>query len=349
MDKFEHGGNIYRLNGIRHDFSISCNPLGIPNEVVKALCSHSDEYSRYPDPECTELRQALSKHLSVTPDMILCGNGSADLINRICAYIRPTKALVTAPSFTDYERCVTTFGGSTIKYPLDADTGFKIHADILDQITDEINIIFLCTPNNPTSVLIDQDLLIDIADRCENTGTYLVVDECFIPFTDEPSTIYALETHPHLLVLRAFTKLYSLAGIRLGHLVGNAQLLKSISPFGAEWSVSIPAQVCGIEALKQEPSWSIETKNFITKEKKFMIDSLEMLGLKVFPAAANFMLVQSKIPLFETLRDSGLLVRDCSNFDGLDEQYIRIGMLSHEANLELIREIRRIVNVKEED
>ena len=155
-----------------------------------------------------------------------------------------------------------------------------------------------------------------------------------------------METHPHLLVLRAFTKLYSIAGIRLGHLVGNAQLLKSISPFGAEWSVSIPAQVCGIEALKQEPSWSIETKNFITKEKKFMIDSLEMLGLKVFPAAANFMLVQSKIPLFETLRDSGLLVRDCSNFDGLDEHYIRIGLLSHEANLELIREIRRIVNVK---
>ena len=77
-----------------------------------------------------------------------------------------------------------------------------------------------------------------------------------------------------------------------------------------------------------------------------MIDSLEILGLKVFPAAANFMLVQSKISLFKTLRDSGLLVRDCSNFDGLDEHYIRIGLLGHEANEELIREIRRIVNAK---
>ena len=139
MNKYEHGGDIYEIPGVARDFSISCNPLGMPDAVARALKSNTRLFSMYPDPRCRKLRTAISDYLSVPEEMILCGNGSADLINRICACFRPSRALVTAPSFSDYERCVEVFGGKVTEYHLYPEEGFNVSSSILDYIDDEIS------------------------------------------------------------------------------------------------------------------------------------------------------------------------------------------------------------------
>lgn len=344
MNKYEHGGDIYEIPGVARDFSISCNPLGMPDAVARALKSNTRLFSMYPDPRCRKLRTAISDYLSVQEEMILCGNGSADLINRICACFRPSRALVTAPSFSDYERCVEVFGGKVTEYPLYPEEGFNVSSSILDYIDDSMDMVFLCTPNNPTGQLIDSQLLYSIAKRCEETDTIFVLDECFLPFTGEKSMAHYSSAFPHMLILRAFTKIYSMAGIRLGHLIGSESLIKKIAPFGAEWSVSAPAQVCGTEALNLEPEWSRRTREYVSHEKKFMTEKLTEAGLRVFPPAANFILAESPVSLANSLLEYGLMVRDCSNFSGLDEHYIRIGLLDHESNRELAEAIKEILD-----
>lgn len=344
MERFEHGGDVYNIPGIKYDFSISCNPLGIPETVKEALCSSTDLYSRYPDTKCRKLRRSISDYLGVPEDMILCGNGSADLINRICAAFTPEKGLVTAPSFSDYQRCIELYGGETSEYPLSPGDDFRVKPDILSWITEETDIVFLCTPNNPTGQLIDHDLLCEIAARCEECGTFFVLDECFLPFTDGQSMLDVVKDFPHTIILRAFTKLYSMAGIRLGHIVGDPDVLKKISPFGGEWSVSIPAQVCGISALELEPAWTSMTREYVSNDMEKVAGRLEKLGLTVFPPAANYVLVRSPFPLAEPLLERGILVRDCSNFTGLDKNYIRIGLLDEDADMALIRAVEEIIN-----
>lgn len=344
MKQFEHGGDVYDIPGIKYDFSISCNPLGMPGPVAETLCSHTDLYSRYPDTKCRKLRKSISDYLGVPMEMILCGNGSADLISRICAAFRPERGLVTAPSFSDYQRCIELYGGKISEHPLSAEEDFKVKPDILNWITPDMDILFLCTPNNPTGQLIDHDLLCDIATRCEECGTIFVLDECFLPFTDGQSMIDVVRDFPHTIVLRAFTKLYSMAGIRLGHIIGDPDILGKISPFGAEWSVSIPAQICGIRALELEPDWTIKTREYVFHEVKYVARRLDDLGLTVFPPAANFILAKSHFPLAKPLLDRGILVRDCSNFTGLDENYIRIGLLDEEADRILIEAVKEMID-----
>ena len=344
MERFEHGGDVYDIPGIKYDFSISCNPLGLPGPVKDALCGGTDLYSRYPDTNCRKLRKAISSYLDVPEDMILCGNGSADLINRICAAFRPVKGLVTAPSFSDYQRCIELYGGRVSEYPLSPDGGFRVKPDILDWITGETDILFLCNPNNPTGQLIDHELLCDIAEKCEECGTLFVLDECFLPFTEEQSMLDMVKDFPHTIILRAFTKLYSMAGIRLGHIVGDPELLEKISPYGGEWSVSIPAQVCGIRALELEPGWTSMTREYVSRESEYVAGRLDKLGLTVFPPAANYLLAKGPFPLARPLLDRGILVRDCSNFTGLDESYIRIGLLDETADRALIHAVKEIIN-----
>lgn len=344
MERFEHGGDVYDITGIEYDFSISCNPLGIPEPVKEALRGNADLYSRYPDTKCRKLRRSISDRLGVPEEMILCGNGSADLINRICACFRPEKGLVTAPSFSDYQRCVELYGGKVDEYPLRADDDFQVRKDILDWITDETGIVFLCTPNNPTGQLIDHDLLCEISLKCEKCGALFVLDECFLPFTNGRSMLDVVKAFPHTIILRAFTKLYSMAGIRLGHIVGDPCILSRISPYGGEWSVSIPAQVCGIRALELEPGWTRATREYVSSEARRMSECLADLGLTVFPPSANYILVNSPVPLAGSLMERGILVRDCSNFAGLDDHYIRIGLLDEAADGILIDAIKEILD-----
>lgn len=344
MQRFKHGGDIYEKSGINLDFSININPLGMPDGVKEAVIQDIDSYSRYPDPHCRNLRKALAEHHKIKKKQILCGNGAADCIFRICAAKKPNKVLVLAPTFSEYERPVQLFGGRIFEYALDPQKDFLLSADFLEALTEDLDMVFLCNPNNPTGRLVPKGLMEQIAKRCQARDITLVIDECFLPLSSGTSMIDQLESYSNLLILRAFTKLYAMAGLRLGYLLGAAKNIQEIEGFGAEWSVSIPAQTAGISALSLEPEWSDQTNHFILEERDWMIERLKGLGAKVYPSETNFILLSHDVDLFEKLKEQGILVRNCANFTGLDESFIRIGLKTRGDNEKLIQGIGRIVH-----
>ncbi|MDR2502597.1 MAG: aminotransferase class I/II-fold pyridoxal phosphate-dependent enzyme [Oscillospiraceae bacterium] len=324
MLEYEHGGQ--KLSGIRLDFSVNLNPLGMPDSVRRALRESIDSFAPYPDRDCAALRAALGSALEVSPEYILCGNGASDLILRICAALRPKIAATLTPTFSEYARCVRLFGGET--RPIES-----AHCG---------DLAFICTPNNPTGRLAPIEFILQTLEH----GIPVVVDECFIEFTDGQSALPYIARYPNLIVLRAFTKIYSMAGLRLGYIVcSDAKLLARIAAFGAEWNVSAPATVAGLAALS-ESDWIARTRSLVKAERGFMAEELVRRGIETEPSDANFLLCKSSAPLARSLRGFGIAVRDCSNFAGLDSRYFRIGLKTREENLALLEALDETLKIK---
>ena len=187
MRKGNHGGDwaAYQAkhNALpRLDFSANVSPLGPPEGVKRAMREAIEHVAQYPDPRCCALRKALGEHHGVDPAHILCGNGAADLIDRLALALRPKRALVTAPTFSEYAEALERVGGQVISFPLREEDGFAVTPEILDAITPDVDILFLCEPNNPTGRTTEPGLLQAILEKCRVCGVLVVLDECFAPF-----------------------------------------------------------------------------------------------------------------------------------------------------------------------
>jgi threonine-phosphate decarboxylase len=301
--RYEHGGNA----NYALDFSVNTNPLGTPESVKRAVREFAD-YS-YPDPDCKKLRFALAKHHGIPPDMFLCGNGASELIMSVCAALKPKAAHIKQPTFSEYERCAELHKGGG--------------ADIM----------CICNPNNPTGQLAD----------IPDTENLLLIDECFIEFSRGETMLPKLKERPNILVLRAFTKIYGMAGLRLGYLCSaDTDLLVRIKEYLPAWNVSGIAQSAGIAALS-EKDWLEKTLEILETEREFMTAELTSLGLSVTPSDCNILLIKSERPLREKLKQRGIFTRSCENFTGLDNKYIRIGLKTREENLVLLKAIGEVL------
>lgn len=341
MNKYEHGGDCYR-NQIDYDFSVSINPLGIPKAGYLAFCESAMYLERYPDDKGEALCLALAGKEGIWPENILLGNGSAELIYALCHYLRPGKALAPAPCFGEYERAVQAAGGVMAYDPLKESGGFCLDEDFLSAIGKETDLVFLCNPGNPSGSLIQGGLIEKVAEKCEQEGIWLCLDECFLPFLPkerELTMLGKLQKYSHLIVLRAFTKIYGMPGLRLGYACsGNGKLLEGIKASMQPWNTSVPAQMAGLAILKADSSYLSKTKEMLEKERAYLTKELsDGLAEKVYPSEANFILFKSRKGLQELLLKEKILIRDCSNFENLSEGYYRIGIRTHEENQELIR------------
>ncbi|MEG1662007.1 MAG: threonine-phosphate decarboxylase, partial [Clostridiales bacterium] len=326
MRRYEHGGDIFTHAQVNADFSVNLNPLGMPAQVKQAIAAHIDDYSAYPDPQCRALIKALAQKELVPESYLLCGNGAADLIIRLCLATRPKLVVVCAPTFSEYEKSAELSGAKVIYHQLREEEGFQLNERILDTLSAEQDILFLCNPNNPTGALIDQQLLQKIAVKCLALQIVLAVDECFLDFTQGFSVKSLLNEYENIVIFRAFTKLYSMAGLRLGYVISaNPKIIAQVTDFGQSWSVSAPAQVAGLAALSV-PGWQEKTIEMVARERCFLAAGLTELGLTVFPGAANFILIKSEKLLFASLLARGILIRSCANFPGLDQRYFRLGV-----------------------
>jgi threonine-phosphate decarboxylase len=343
-----HGGDIYGhkilmekdREGLLLDYSVNTNPLGMPEPVKAALRAHVEEYQRYPDPSCRALRAALSRYEGVSEDRICCGNGAADLIFRICLALRPRRVLVCAPAFSEYERAAALAGGEVALHRLSEAEGFALTRRYLEDLVPGLDLAFLCNPNNPTGRLIDPELLAEILRRCRALGIFLVMDECFLPFTGAPS----LAGGPGLAVVKALTKTFSMAGLRLGYALGpDSAFAEALADTGQRWSVSSPAQTAACAALQCLP-WLEQSRGIIETERLYLTEELRKLGFRVFDSDANFMLFRSDAPLLEGLMERGILIRDCSSFHGLDGSYYRCCVKRREHNETFIAALREVLH-----
>lgn len=328
------------------DFSANISPLGVPQGVQKALRDAAAQADRYPDPLCRELREAVSEGEGVPAAHILCGSGAADLIFRAVLALRPKRALVTAPTFAEYAAALESAGCAVLCHPLRAEADFRIQADFLDAIVPGIDLVFLCEPNNPTGVTTEASLLRRLLERCRETGTRLVVDECFGDFLDDPAAHTlkgALQAFPNLLILKAFTKLYGMAGVRLGYaLCADTAFLERMRLAGQPWEVSSLAQAAGLAALK-ETDYVQAVRELTAAERPWLEGQLRRLGLRTVPGEANYLLFRSETPLRGPLRQRGILLRSCGNYVGLDNTWYRAAVRTRTDNRRLVAALEEVL------
>ncbi len=342
MSVSEHGGDIFGRD-ILYDFSANINPLGMPKSMKTALENSISEWEKYPDPYCRRLTKKLSYREKFPPENIVCGNGAADLIYRIVQAVKPKKAVICAPSFGEYSKALTQFGCEISTYFLSERNNFVLDCGIIKMLDKTVDMVILCTPNNPTGRTVDGELLLAICRKCEEDNIIFLCDECFIDFT-ENATDAKCFMNKNTVVIKAFTKIYAMAGLRLGYaLFGDAVLAGKVRETGQFWSVSSAAQTAG-EAALDEKEYVEKTAKLIKNERKYLSENLKSFGFKVYPSDVNFILFHTNIPLDEMLLREMILIRNCENFSGLSRGYYRIAVRSHEENTALISAIRRCVN-----
>ncbi len=348
-----HGGDIYSHYEIKYgdkliDFSANLNPLGMPDEVKRAIEENTENYSAYPDVRYRRLKEHIARYEGVLPEHIFVSNGAAEAIYRTAAAVRPKKALVCAPAFAEYEQALCLCGCNTKKYTLKEEYGFEVRSDILKHITEDTDMVFICNPNNPTGKLVEKNISREITEKCLQTGAIAVFDECFLEFANDAQQYGVkdmLGGYKNLVILKAFTKMYAMAGIRLGYtLCSDVSFNEKLEICGPPWNVSSVAEACGIAALESEKrGFCASTREYVAKQSKALCKALTQRGMKVYSPSANYIFFRSEDEtLYEKFLEYGILLRSCANYEGLDKHFYRIAVRSEEENLYFIEILEKI-------
>ncbi|MBO4990950.1 MAG: threonine-phosphate decarboxylase [Firmicutes bacterium] len=343
---FGHGGDLVSARNIYSgeilDLSVNINPLGTPPAVAEAARNALERVGEYPDPQCRCLRQAIAERDGVSPEKIFCGNGAAEVIFRLALVLRPEKALLTAPTFSEYEAALRQLGCDCGFHVLRQEENFDVTERILEDIVPPVRLVVLCSPNNPTGRLISRELFRAILDRCRRIGAHLMVDECFLPLACGGRGLAdELSEWPELFLLRAFTKSYAIPGLRMGYGLGDAGLVERLTAMGPCWNVSGPAQEAGI-ACCQLPQWPEEGRKLLSQQRPRLIAGLERLGCQVIPGQANYLLFRlcGITDLKERLLRRGVLIRSCANYRGLTADWYRVAVKQEEENQRFLTILR---------
>lgn len=338
MTKHIHGGDVYKYRNCI-DFSANLNPLGTPESVKKAICDSLDHIAEYPQVGSELLREKIAEYEGVKTEEVICGNGAAEVIFTLCRAVNPKKALIPAPTFAEYGQALASTGCELEYYMLTENEGFMLGEAYLDILHKGLDMAFLCNPNNPTGMLIPHRLLKKILEKSRKLGILLVVDECFLDFVKEPqeySLKRSLSGFDNLFILKAFTKRYAMAGVRLGYgLCSNCVLLDKMERNVQPWNVSTMAQAAGIQALS-ETEYVEKGRQLVFRESQWLKEEMTRIGYKVFPSEANYIFFKGPEELFDFCLRKRIVIRDCSNYPGLTKGYYRIAVKKHEENVKLI-------------
>lgn len=326
-----HGGDIYR-NHVTMDFSVNINPLGIPTGVQEALHRSVAMCESYPDITAQKLREEMAKMLNVPEEYFIFGNGASEIFMAIVHAVCPKKTVIPVPSFYGYE------------YAANAANGEIIFTEDWEDIDEDADVVFLANPNNPTGVLRDKKEIWKLLEACKASHTLVVLDECFIEFCDpSDSMLSELEQYPNLILVRAFTKIFAIPGVRLGYLMcSNQELNAQIRRHLPEWNLSAFAEMAGVACTKEQ-DFVRQTRKVVEQERAYLTTALQNFGFHVQEGRGNFILFYTENPMYELLLARGILIRDCSNFRGLRKGYYRIAVKNRQENERLLKEIGEII------
>lgn len=343
MNVSEFGGNGYG-NGVKLDFSAALNPLGIPAAVKRAVSESKSGWADLPDPDCTMLRKRLSVYENIPMENIVCGSGGDDLIFRIIGAVRPKNALIFSPCSELYSRVLLQSGCNVTDIRLSLMNGFTVTSEITEYIDTDTDMIFLCSPNDPTGEVITPYTLSNIAEKCRRTNIFMVCDERYMEFVYRNERYSAKQVFgSKIIIIKSFTKFFSMAGLPVGYaLCGDEKLAEDIKNAGSAYSISGTA-LAAAEAAAESDKFIKMSRKYVAVERKRLSEELTRLGLPVFPSKANFLLVNCELPLDKLLLKKGILIKSCSESYGIDEGYFRIAVRQKDDNDSLISAIEKIL------
>ena len=355
----QHGGDVYGREGVL-DFSASINPMGMPEQAAEALRQSVRCVGQYPDPACRALREAIGRARGLDPEMIVCGNGAAELILALARAIRPSRSVLFAPCFSEYARALSVCALQPEYVLCRPDSDFRLPQPFERVIPEDAGAVFVCNPQNPAGVCSGRDDLLRLLEVCERRGAVLILDECFLPLVSgdpggegsgrgageaERSLLPFAAEHPGLVVLRSFTKLYAMPGLRLGYAVlSDGKLRGKLKENLPAWNVSAPASAAGIAALQSEQEgFTGKTLALTGAGRRQLREGLFSLEIRDVWGEANYLLLRGPEGLAEKLLERGILIRDCRSFPGLSPGYYRIAVRKEEENRALLDALSEVV------
>ena len=340
-----HGGRLleFSKSGKKYiDFSASINPYGIDPNLKDILKESIDILVHYPNQDYSEIKALISRKHDVSEESIYLGNGANSIIFRLFSiFDKEFNICIPTPSFETYRLAAESVSANIVYYDMNR---FKITNEIFDILSDNIDVLVLTNPNNPTGYLIEEELLQRLLEYCKAENIFVLLDECFLEFVldgEKFSQISNLSKYTNLAILRSLTKLYAFPGLRFGYLLTeNKKIMEDLNKLTPSWDINTLALEAAKFSLTQDMSQVILK---IQKEKSILLKNLKSVGIEVFDSKANFLLCRYKKNLSNALLNQGVIVRDCSDYRGMDDTYFRVAVRTNSDNMILFENIKELI------
>lgn len=350
-----HGSDIEQIErcyGIPKEniiqFGANVNPLGLSPSLREKLSANLDVITCYPDRDYKSLRKVIARYCHTDMNYVVTGNGSTELISLLISQRNARHALVIGPTYSEYERELSLTGGRISNYYLKETADFLLDIeDLKHALEKDVDFLILCNPNNPTSSALNRKELEAVLDECRKRNIFVMIDETYVEFAPSIEEITAMPFVPdynNLMVLRGVSKFFAAPGLRLGYgITSNQEFLTTLKKHQNPWSLNSIGAYAG-ELMLQDTDYIRETRRLISSERERCLHTLEGCRYaKVYPSYGNFILVKickegmDSFTIFEHAVRQGLMIRDCSSFEGLPGEYIRFCIMKPEDNTKLLR------------
>ncbi len=366
-----HGGNIKNLAKTLGcaiddiiDMSSNLNPLGPPETIEKVICDNLIKIRSLPEPDAHTMKKGFANFHNIDLKNVVAGNGTTWFIYTIPLALNSKKVLIVGPTYSDYkdaclmhdiafEHCIAkapdklnqdSFDPNTFNFKTSDQNSFDPDIDAISRMAKDFDTVFICNPNNPTGSLVSKEKLEYLIHRHENT--IFVVDESYLPFVDNADEISMVSGtgYKNLIVLSSMSKIFRIPGLRTGFLSGDQRLVEKVMAHYQPWSVNSLAQKV-IEHIFDHPEriepFYQKTREYIKQEKQIFLESINHIqGLQIFNSSTYFILARltngmSSRDFCKKIGQDKILIRDCSNFSGLSEEYVRFSLKERDINLRL--------------
>lgn len=356
MKAFEHGGNVHIWKECQPDlldYSANINPLGMPESVCKAVAEAILEQVHYPEPRARTLQRELAAYYQVQTREVFVANGAAEALYLLAGAMKPKKALVMAPTFSEYERSLLPEECEIKRVELLKESDFAIPFEAVKSTLSQVDIAYFGNPNNPVGAMLTTSEWREFLAVAREYSTFIVIDESFLDFLPEGGFSYSAkpllqEGFENLLVLHSLTKFYALPGLRLGFAASHPKIIEALEGRSDVWNVNGLAQVAGLAALR-DWEYQARTRSELQKWQMSMVNRLkELSGIKWSQPQVNFILGEiedrylTATELVKSCAKRGLLIRDCSNFSGLGSYWFRLAIRGEEENARAVQILKEV-------
>ncbi len=341
-----HGGRAKETGFKGRDFSSNLNPFA-PHEALKeTLLSCEEVFFNHPPAYPYHHEALLAQALDLHQENVCLLPGSVYGIHLILSCIKPSNAVVPVPTFNEYERICGCLGIEVERHILREENAFKLCLGEVVSKIDHGSVVFVCNPNNPTGYFFGVDEMAGLVRWCEREGAFVVFDEAFIDFTDKgKDTVQQVVDSKNAVILRSFTKVFSIPGVRLGYALGHPEVIEKLRELVPSWSITWPA-LQALEVICRDMELIEKWRKRLSELRGTLVSGLKGIGLLPFPSAANFLLVKvegvSSESIYKALLEKGIMVRVFPEYPMLD-CFFRVCVRKEKDNEELLDALREIL------
>ncbi len=351
-----HGGNktaLARALGCHEndivDMSANINPLGPPERIRQVIRDHLSAIQQLPEPDAGSMVQGFARYHDIDPDTVIAGNGTTWFIYTLPLALQARNVLILGPTYSDYADACRMHGIAPQFCTSESDAGFVPDMAEISGKAAGADLVFICNPNNPTGVLLDPGFITTLLQH--HPRTCFVVDESYLPFVENSDTFSLIRTgrFPNLLVLSSMSKIFAIPGLRTGFLNGSEPLIGKVAAYCQPWQVNALAQAV-INDIYDHPEQIVpfyeKTRAFIAREKQwFLKEAADIPGLVPVDGRTGFVLCRlehhTAPRVCRQVGQDRILIRDCSNFHGLDYRFVRFSFKDRESNQRLAASLKK--------